>query len=233
LLQGAESILPDVLELQDFDTTPFSNAWMGISSQSKELIYKIEQTWHDKVSSTFAEADDINDQKFDAELNKGLLLMLKLEKDFIAYEIRTFGTAARKLQQKAQSILGQNFMCSQCHAPLEVKKNFFRSYYVNCPYCKRVNTFEPGTIARNMEHFAYHALSNEEALAEYLEYYDLYEKQKRFDDLFPDITREKVIEAYKKYIEKYLKTGVELIPEYQERYDKDHEAKMKFLLNYY
>lgn len=133
-LSQCETLLPNVLELQDFDTTPFAVAWMGIEAQAKQLIDKIDDTWRNKVSVVFEQTRDeqevIIDEKNDdigafherfykmyvEERRKGEELAYQLERELKAYCVRTYSAAARKLQRKASEILGKTFLCTQCKA---------------------------------------------------------------------------------------------------------------------
>lgn len=248
ILAQTEVLLPNVIALQDFDPTPFSVAWQGIEAQVKELISKIDSTWQEKVSLAFEEVKEAGetmmeeagsslDDYYEAfhtvyktEQEKGIALSRKLERALKGYEVRTFATAARKLQEKAVEVLSKTFSCSQCKAPLPVKQNFFRAYYETCTYCQTVNTFEPGTIARYVEHFAVPALAEEKALKEYYAYYDVEEKFKRQREDEPSaISSQTVLETYKAYAEKYLTARVEIIPDLQKQFDQDLTAKVEHI----
>lgn len=112
--------------------------------------------------------------------------------------------------------------------PLSIKQNFFRSYYQTCEYCQTVNTFEPGTIARNVEHFAVHPLAEEKSLAEYFAFWDIERKfNRQRTDEFQTISVQQVLDAYTVYAEKYLKARIEVIPEYEKQYDKDLASKIE------
>ncbi|ANE51694.1 hypothetical protein [Flavisolibacter tropicus] len=247
-LGQAESILPQLLDYQNFDTIPFGNAWTGIHNQGSELIKKINDTWEEKVSNTFEEVKETEEAKVEEagenldefytsfyklyylELDKGRERAHHLNKALKAYEVRTFAEAGRKLQVKAKEILSGNFSCTQCRAPLPVQQNIFRSYYQACEYCQTMNTFEPGTIARNVEHFALQPIAEEKALKEYFTYWDLESKFKAQREDEPKvISAEQVLEAYTKYVEIYLKARIEIIPDYEKRYKKDRVAKIEQL----
>lgn len=251
LLTQAETILPQLLDYQHFDTLPFSNAWTGIESQAKDLISKIDETWSATVSKgweaiqeteeallveTAISLEDFHQHYYPlyySEQDKGYLFSRKLEKDLRNYEIRTFATAGRKLQAKAQEILSGNFSCSQCRAQLPVQQNFYRSYYQVCLYCQTTNTFEPGTIARNIEHFALHPLAEEKALPAYWAYRELLDQYKLQGEDGPVIiSKEEVMNAYTSYVEVYLLARIAIIPDYKNRYDKDRAAQIEYLRKY-
>lgn len=244
----AAILLPSLLDYRQFDTAAFGTAWQGIETQAKELIAKIHDTWHDKVSPGLDEVKEAEEliveetggsldelyEKFlhisAVEMEKGHALRHKLEKELKCYEVQTFSDAARKLVAKAQELLSKNFHCTQCQAPLPIQQQFFRSYYQNCPYCQTVNTFEPGSIARNVEHFAMHPLAEEKALVEYFAYRDI-EAQFRAqrEDEPKTITPQAVLDVYTIYAEKYLKARIEIVPENQKQYDKDLAAKIEHI----
>jgi|GEM_PF-908415 len=248
LLTQSATILPQLLDYQDFDTLPFNNAWTGIESQAKDLISKIDQTWADKVSKDWETIQETEEallvkaevsledfhQHFYAlyysERDKGYLLMRKLEKDLRNYEISTFAAAGRKLQAKAQEILSGNFSCSQCMAQLPVQQSFYRSYYQVCLYCQTTNTFEPGTIARNIEHFALHPLAEEKALPAYWQYWELLHQYKlQREDGPGTIAEEQVINAFTTYVDVYLHARIAIIPDYKNRYEEDRAGKIAHL----
>lgn len=108
-----------------------------------------------------------------------------------------------------------------------MKQQFFRSYYQTCEYCQTVNTFEPGAVARNVEHFAMHPLAEEQSLDEYMAYWDIEAQFKsQRDDEPQTIDRETVLEVYTQYAEKYLQARIAIVPEYQEQYEDDLEGKI-------
>jgi len=244
-LQQAEAILPQLLDYQNFDTIPFGNAWTGIRGQAQELVKKISDTWDEKVSPAFEAVKEAGEAEIEAagnslddfyitfydfyykELDKGRDLMHLLDKELKSYEVRTFAHAGRKLQAKAKEILSGHFSCTQCKAPLPVKDNFFRSYYQPCDYCQTMNTFEPGTIARNVEHFAVNPLAEEQALNEYFTYWDLEHKYRgQRKDEPKIIAADEVLNAYAQYAEKYLKARIAIIPDLEAQYEKDLEGKV-------
>ncbi|WP_378183426.1 hypothetical protein [Aquimarina sp. SS2-1] len=231
VLNKTEAALPLLFEATDFETTTFHNAWQGIYLQASELISKIDSTWFDKVEDTFLEAGvDDDGIRLVQERNKGFQLQHKLDQELKSYEVRIFAKASKKLLSDVKNTLAKDFCCTQCQAKLPVKDNFFRSYYSTCDYCQTVNTFEPGTKARNIEHFAINALGEEAALEHYLRYEEL-----KFQNYLQDrdaFGKEELVAQYRKYIETYLKKRIEIIPDYQDRYEKDLEAKMSLVINY-
>lgn len=250
-LSQAGEILPQLLDYQQFDTIPFANAWSGIHTQTNALIDKIESTWQNTVSPGWEawqseEEDRLSDageelepfhQQFYhiyyGEQQKGIQCMQQLEKELRSHEVKTFAEAGRKLAAKAREILSGDFSCTQCQAPLLVQENFYRSYYQVCPYCQTTNTFEPGSIARMVEHFALDPIAEEKALEEYGRYHDLLQQFKaQREDEPATTTAAQVLEAYTGYIEVFLKARISMIPVYQERYEADRKAKIEWLRKY-
>ncbi|MBW1295036.1 hypothetical protein [Aquimarina litoralis] len=231
VLSKTEEALPLLFEATDFETTTFLNAWTGIYSQARDLASKIEDTWFEKVEETFLDLDlEYDSKKFVQERTKGFQLQHELHQELKSYEVRIFADAAKKLVTQVKETLSKDFSCTQCQAKLPVKDNFFRSYYATCDYCQTVNTFEPGTKARNVEHFAINALGEEAALQHHLEYENL-----KFQNYLADrdiFSKDELLIPYRKYIEAFLKKRIEIIPDYQERYEKDLTAKMSFVIDY-
>ncbi len=231
ILQKTEAALPMLFEATDFETTTFSNAWQGIYSQATDLIYKIDDTWQEKVEDTFLDIGvDFGSEIFNKERDKGHTLRFNLEQQLKKHEVKIFADAANKLLIEVKDILTKDFCCTQCQAKLPVKDNFFRSYYSICSYCQTVNTFEPGTKARNIEHFAIHALGEEAGLTHYLRYEEFkFQNYLRDSEIYSKVA---LASQYQKYVEAYLKKRIEIIPEYEDRYEKDLKAKTAFLTNY-
>ncbi|MCK8523869.1 hypothetical protein M0D21_19995 [Aquimarina sp. D1M17] len=231
ILQKTEAALPMLFEATDFETTTFSNAWQGIYSQATDLIYKIDDTWQEKVEDAFLDIGvDFGSETFNKERDKGHTLRFNLEQQLKKYEVKIFADAANKLLIEVKDILTKDFCCTQCQAKLPVKDNFFRSYYSTCSYCQTVNTFEPGTKARNIEHFAIHALGEEAGLTHYLRYEEFkFQNHLRDSEIYSKVA---LASQYQKYVEAYLKKRIEIIPEYEDRYEKDLKAKTAFLTNY-
>ncbi|WP_282089820.1 hypothetical protein [Aquimarina algiphila] len=231
VLEKTEAALPVLFEATDFETTTFSNAWQGIYSQASDLIYKIDDTWDEKVEEAFENAGvDFGSDQFNKERDKGFHTRFDLEQKLKSYEVKIFADAAKKLVQEVKDTLSKDFCCTQCQAKLPVKDNFFRSYYSTCEYCQTVNTFEPGTKARNIEHFAVHALGEEAALEHYLHHEELkFQNYLKSKEIYK---KEELDAIYQKYVETYLKKRIEIIPDYKDRYEKDFKAKTAFLTNY-
>ena len=225
LITETEDLFPLVFEAAEYETTTFLNAWQGFFSQSQGLIGKLMDTWHEQVEHAFLKTGvKDNDPIFVAERNKGLELEYQLEKRFRAYEISAFAKIAKRLLEEVRAILSKDFCCTQCQAPLEIKQDFFRSYYATCQYCQTVNTFEPGLKARNIEHFAINALGEEAAYAQY----EAYEYAK-FQNYLTDkkvFKKKALLKLYEEYLIIFLKKRIEIIPDYAAEYDKDLESKL-------
>ena len=96
--------------------------------------------------------------------------------------------------------------------------------------CQTVNTFEPGTKVRSLEHFGVEALAKKASLPNELKYDEaLFKNYVAEDEIF---SKEQLLELAKIQIITYLEKRVEIIPDYQERYEKDLEAKLEFLRKY-
>ena len=225
LMEKANVAMLPLFEQTDLGTTPFSNAWQGINVQAMGLIQKIEDTWTDQVEDAFLDAGlEFDSEEFIKERNKGYLLAHELKKALKSNEINLFAKAADQLFVVAKEILAKDFCCTQCKAKLTIKDNFFRSYYVNCDYCQTVNTFEPGTKVRNLEHFGVEAIAKRAALQYELNYDDaLFKNYIEEEEV---IAEDELQEIYKNQIVTYLEKRIAIIPDYQDRYEEDLAAKL-------
>ncbi len=214
LLDRSAAALPQLVDLKAFDVVPFLNASMGVHSQSIELIAKIEVTWRGQVEAAFEEADA---SLIAGERQRGTERCWALEEKLRRTEIEMAADAARRLMGEAQRVLGQTFSCSQCRAPLPVRMQFFRSYYLPCEYCQKVNTFEPGMSARMVEAFAVHALAEYAALEPYLKHFVAEQR---------GAMKVERVALYEIYVQSYLRARIQIIPEYEKEYEKDLKAKL-------
>ncbi len=231
VISKSEEVLPLIFEHSELETVSFINAWTGIYQQCLSLYCKIEDTWHDKIEALILDAGyDIDSREMVSERNKGFDRRFKLESELKAAEIRVHAKASYRLIEEVKKRLEAGFACTQCQAPLPLRKDFFRSYYTTCNYCQTVNTFEPGSLGRNVEHFALHALAEEAGWPFQLEYDKaIHENYKSFHDVYH---KDQLVALYQQYVEAYLKRRIAIIPEYQDRYEKDLQAKMDFLIKY-
>jgi hypothetical protein len=222
LLARAAPALPLLVDLKQFDTTPFANALTAVRLQAGEAIRRIETTWSQKASATLLEAlegEPDAPAQLEAELQRGEERRWQLERLLREAEVNIAAEAARKLLAEAQRVLAQRFACSQCQAALPLRQQFFRSYYVTCSYCNTVNTFEPGLTARMVEHFAVHALAEAGAQPEYFRHLDA-EQRKNARPLAERIA------AYRTYVDKYLEARLSYLPEDRANLDVDRQAKL-------
>lgn len=246
IVNEAHAALPALLQVEHFDTTAFGVAWQGIKTQLKELISKISDTYQEKVTPALEEIQEreeaaVEDREgsldefyarfyplYEREQSKGRTLEHQLDRELRIAEIRLPAAAAHLLYDEARKALARTFQCTQCQAPLPLRNNFFRSYYQTCDYCQTVNTFEPGTIARNVEHFALHALAEEAAFEEALAYYDMELKYRsQPDGEAPVLSKEELLQCYTAYAEKYLKARIEIIPDYANQYESDLASRIE------
>lgn len=220
LLAQSGQALPLLVELQKFDTTPFANALTAVRVQCIELVQKIDHTWSGQVEAAFEAALGDGPERYAViaeERARGSERARAMDRALKRAEITIAADAARRLLAEARKVLEKKFACSQCQAPLPVRQQFFRSHYVTCDYCRTVNTFEPGMIVRMVEHFAVHALAEEEALEPYLRHLDAEQARPS--------PRERAL-RYAEYVDAYLRARCRLIPDYEQDLEKDRQAKL-------
>ncbi len=229
LLAQAAQALPHLLNLRDFDPIPFVNALTGVSTQARDLVFRIEKTWSDQVEPAFVQAlgDEDSGHVIVQERKRGEARERAMQKALRIAHVAIAADGAQRLLAAAQKVLSGQFSCSQCKAPLAVRQQFFRSYYVSCEYCQTVNTFEPGMIARNVEHFCAHALAEEAALGAWLQHQDVEHEESR--PRHPD-RQIWLVKLYTAYIDTYLQAKVDLIPEYESSRQQDRNAKIQFYI---
>ena len=224
-LAEAEQGCVGLLDLNDLDPLPMSNAWTAIENQLRELGAKVEQTWAEKVEPAL-EAAGWSAERTEAERGKGGAYLRGVEREQAALELRLFAGAARRILEQAKANLARDFACRQCGAPLKVSDRFFRSRQVPCPFCSSVNTFVPGAQVAAVEHFCCHHLAREKTQG----LWDAWmasetAMRSRSDDAAARQTAER---ALREYTEAYLRARIEIVPEFEKDFERDLKGKMAF-----
>jgi len=217
--QQAEEALLEQLVETNYDWNIVVRSWQAMKGKIMKIPKKIDHVWETQVKD---EMEALGDFHYD-EGFKGHDVNEKLigEIDLIATGI--IGKLSEKFYAHAIQSAQQNFECTQCHAPLEIKKDLFRSQYVACQYCNTTNTFEPDvklmqigwTIVDNMA--AYRALDL---------HHILHEVECKIQKKRPPIPDEFIAEyreAYINYYEKFYKERIALKSDEEERYETDME----------
>jgi RNase P subunit RPR2 len=144
--QGLQAAL-DSLEENAYDFYSSLRVIASVKSQVYEsLIKKINDTWR---SSAEPSMQAVNLAWTD-EMAKGYALEEYLVQQLDRFVMEAEGKLSQKYYEYAINLVEKEFNCTQCKAPLVIKKNFFKSQYVTCLYCQTVNTFEPETKYVNM-----------------------------------------------------------------------------------
>lgn len=231
LLDGARQSLPDLVDLAGFDLTPFANALTAVRVQCLELIHKIEATWSGQVEAAFEQAlGEDGGRSVDAQRARGDQLAHVLELELRRAEVEIAAAAAERVVAEARKVLSREFKCSHCAAPLAVKEQFFRSYYVTCQFCRTVNTFEPGMVARMVEHFAVHALAEQESLEENLAFLEADHRYRCSRGAASGPARRALVEAHRVFVERYLQARIRWLPDLAECLELDRKAKLEGFL---
>ena len=127
---------------------------------------QIELTWKTNVKPQMEAVDEMDDFCTD-EGFKGdhLNEMLYESMDIHAIEIK--GAIAKTFYAHAIKTIEKDFLCTQCHSPLLIKKDVFRLHYVNCQYCNTTNTYQPDVKYNQIGWFAIDDLVEKQCLEEF------------------------------------------------------------------
>jgi len=220
LLQGAAQALPGLVPDAGFDLLPFSNALTAVRTQCIGLWQKIDRTWSDSAEAAL-EADGADRN---TERARGSVAAARMERALRKAEVEIAAAAAEIVVERARATLTKEFKCTRCGAALKPKQSFFRSHYVPCEFCQSMNTFEPGMIARQVEHFAVHALAERAALEANLRFFDAERAYRDRSAGAP--TKEKLVELYSAQVDTYLNERVKLLPDLAKDLAADRRAKI-------
>jgi hypothetical protein len=231
LLSQSAVALPQLIDLADFDPLPFGNALTGVITQSRDIVFRIETTWCEQVEPAFEqEVGDDGAAIIEAERQRGVVRQIAMERILRTAEVSIAAEGAKRMLAEARKVLASRFACSRCQAPLPVRAQFFRAYHVACEYCQSVNTFEPGMIARNVEHFCAHALAEQAALDDWFRHQEAERSDRDSDDADATARRVHRVKLYTAYVEAYLRAKIDLVPEYAGTHDQDRDAEINFYI---
>ena len=212
LLQGEQAVL-DSLEENNYDYYASLRTLMAIRSQvDASLIRKINDTWQQQVEPLMrADGHYWADESF-----KGHQAADDMHERMSLWQYITEGRLAEKYYGHAIQLINRDFFCTQCNAPLQVKKDFFMAQYVACHYCAAVNTFEPETKYVTLGWNVVDSMSALYALQEYGEML----KARSLNPLAYE-------QAVRKYYEKYFDERIKLLPHTAHTREQDIERKIK------
>jgi len=214
-----------VLEANTLEPTAMSNAWNGIRAEIFALTERIGTTWREKVEAAFESAGAAPAELLEQEAvgrALGQKLMFELEKT----EIELYADAATVILSSASAVLQRSFHCTQCNAQLPVPSKIFRSVHVTCEFCRSVNTFEPGSQVRMIEHFCAHHLSHRAAHGAWL---DLkHTERERRETRGDTIENLRALEsATRMYWASYFTARATLVPDLEKDFEKDLQGRMR------
>jgi hypothetical protein len=131
----------------------------------------------------------------------------------------TEGKLSQKYYDHAIELINRDFFCTQCNAPLQVKKDLFRAHYITCNYCSAVNTFEPETKYATI---GWNVVDNMAALYALQEYKAMLQAKESGAAAYA--------KAVRVYYEKYFDERIKLMPHTADTREQDIEKKIKLTL---
>jgi hypothetical protein len=223
LLEGAAEDFPALVSAADFDTLPFSNAMMALRTQCIELRQKIDRSWHESAEPALGEAWAVIRE----ERERGAACGWRMERALCTAEVQLPAAAAELVMARARQALVATFKCKRCGAPMSPRQDFFRSHYVDCQFCQSVNTFEPGTLVRQVEHFCVRALAERAALDAHLAFLDAEHAFRKLRSEERDPHRLPLLEKHARYVDALLTERVRLLPELAKDLEADRRSRLE------
>lgn len=216
LTQGEAAVM-ESLDDNDYDYYASYRTLRAIEIQIRSsLIEKINTTWSEQVEPLMR-AD--GGMYWAEESHKGYHLQDELSDRLSTWVDITEGHLSQKYYDHAITLINQDFRCTQCHAPLEIKKDFFLSQYVTCRYCNTVNTFEPQTKYATI---GWNIVNNIAALHS-MDAYSAVRNTSRDD-------RSAYEQALRTYYEKYFDERIKLMPHSAATRERDIELEIKKMM---
>ncbi|WP_217605582.1 hypothetical protein [Chitinophaga sp. GbtcB8] len=215
LAHGEQAVLESLEENYDYYTS--FRTLMAIRMQIDEsVIRKIDTTWQQQVLPLM-QAD--GGHYWADESHKGYHASDAMHERMQLWLYITEGKLSQKYYDHAIELINRDFFCTQCNAPLQVKKDLFRAHYITCNYCSAVNTFEPETKYATI---GWNVVDNLAALYALQEYKAMLQARKNGGDVYP--------KAVRAYCEKYFDERIKLMPHTADTREQDIEKKVNLTL---
>ena len=163
--------IPALEEMRRTDDDIYKRAFLrmqsGIQGQLSNIRDKAYQTHEEKITSFYSSLtrSQNRDSPYYGTINDlrnecSDRYHQQFEEKCTYWRQKISDTALEDLEIKYQAVLQEyesikeKFTCKQCGAGMVIPKIFFISSYLPCPHCQTQNTFEPGTQAQLLQHFA-------------------------------------------------------------------------------
>lgn len=207
------------------ETVAMSNAWQGVRSEVFALTERIGTTWQRQVQAAF-EQSGLEGAALHAQEERGRMLERSMLHRFERKEIELYGEAGEFVLDRARNEEGREFKCTQCGAALPLPARALRSVHVTCEYCRAVNTFEPGSHVRAVEHFCGHHLSQRAALEQWEAMRAAERLRRDTRGETPEVGAE-LERTTRAYWQAYFAARAQLLPELEQDVAREVEARMR------
>ncbi len=225
LYASSDELCLKLLELNELDPNAMVNAWNAFEQNIAGLRTKVDDVFEEKVAPSL-ESEGWSMASIQAYWDSsGAQLNDWMEYETIRKGAEIYYKAANLILKKKKKILNTESKCTQCSAALPVQDNIFRSCYIECDFCQKVNTFEPGSQVRNVEYFCLHHIAHYHHLEKEIIYLRLNNQMR--ENNFEDINlMHKTENALYEFSTDYLKERNKIIPALQSDFKRDLKAKM-------
>lgn len=162
--------IPELKELlqadEDIYKRTFHRVLSGVNGQLENIRQKARDTYEEKIADVYAalsaEVSVLNPHHdlLHNFRNACSDRHQEFEEKHTHWRDQLDKTQKRDLELDYAQVLADfeaiknKFNCKQCGGNIAIEKLFFMTVYLPCPHCQTQNTFEPGTQARNLQHFA-------------------------------------------------------------------------------
>lgn len=263
-----ESAIPELLELKVTDELAFGNFLFGVQGQLNAIRQKANDTYDEKVEQLHEEisfqvnlTDPYYNQLKNFRINCSERLQNVFERIYEDCYQQLYDTTIKDYEVLYQQILDEyasiknKFTCHQCGAGIPLDKIYFVVSHLACPVCQTKNTFQPSTLAMQLEHIGrglaeqrtkplldkyYEAqrLERELYLQKHkleMKYHDnLSQKDKKeFSDTITALqkkhveVKENILPLYKKYERAMFDEWKRLVPDLAEQTEKFYQSLQK------
>lgn len=185
----------------------------------ESVIKKIDVAWRKEIEPAMSG----DGQYWIDEMYKGYRIIGQLYEALEIWTVTTRGKLSQKYFDHVLQVINLNFHCTQCHTLLTIQNNFFQSQYITCQHCYTVNTFIPEAKYEQVGLTVVDDIARLNSLEE-MKAYTLIRKMPGQNSARE--TNSNHLTAYRKYLEKYFKERINLLPNTADTYEHDIELEM-------
>jgi len=236
LMNTAVQATDKVVEQLEYDNSIVVNAWSGIQAQIRKLQDKMESVWEEKMDDLFGMREDVSSDDRLGQMYKYEDLSKRMDTEYLRAKTKVLANAGRKIIANVNRHIDTNKMhaCKQCGAPMDIRIYSFVARNVKCGACATVNSYEPDSRVRALEHFAIVQLADELVIDQSVREEEIGHEIWKLDERKPheavkvEALRKELVIVRKNRLATYYRFLMDQVPDKADSYQSKLNERLKW-----